>query len=101
MTMASRILAVLAAASLVAAFALAALAPDGLNLGQGIALVDRDWLAWLNRNAEASGWLWNWVEKPLLVRPVWLLPAAFGLVLGGAALTFSSGPQGRSRRHRS
>ncbi len=45
MTMTSRIFAVLAAVSLVAAFALAALAPDGLNLGQGIALLDRDWLA--------------------------------------------------------
>jgi len=97
----ARIFAVLAAALLVAAFALGALAPDGMNLGQGIALMDRTWLSWLTQHASGMGWVWDWVEKPLLVRPVWLLPAAFGLVCVGAALTFSSGPQGRSRRHRS
>lgn len=101
MSLASRIFAVFAAALLVAAFALAALAPDGLDLGQGIALVNRGWLAWLNGHAAAAGWIWDWVEKPLLIRPVWLPPAASGLVCLGAALTLSSGPQGRSRRHRS
>ncbi len=99
--MTSRIFAILAAALLVTAFALAALAPEGLNLGQGIAVMDHDWLRWLTQHGASAGWLWDWVEKPLLDRPVWLLPAAFGLVCGGAALTFSSGPQGRSRRHRS
>jgi hypothetical protein len=101
-TVAARIFAVLAAVLLVAAFALAALVPEGLNLGQGIAAVNRDWLNWLTQRGPGAGWIWEWVEKPLLVRPVWLLPAAFGLVCAGAALTFSSGgPQGRSRRHRS
>ena len=46
-------------------------------------------------------WLWEWVERPLLVRPVWLLPAAFGLICGGAALTLNSRPPSRSHRRRS
>ena len=99
MTLASRIFAVLAAALLVAAFALAALAPDDLNLAEGLALVNHDWLVWTQRHTVY--WLWEWVERPLLVRPVWLLPAAFGLVCGGAALTLNSGPPSRSHRRRS
>ena len=97
--LASRIFAVLAAALLVAAFALAALAPDDLDLAAGLALVDHEWLVWLQKHA--ISWLWEWVERPLLVRPVWLLPAAFGLVCGGAALTLNSGPPSRSHRRRS
>lgn len=95
----ARIFAVFAAALLVVAFALAALAPDGLNLAQGIAVLDHEWLAWLPQHTVS--WVWEWVEKPLLVRPVWLLPAAFGLVCAGAALTLSSGPTSRSHRRRS
>lgn len=99
MTLASRIFAVFAAGLLVAAFALATLAPDGLNLAEGIASLDHDWLVWLSQNT--GGWIWQWVVRPLLVRPVWLLPAAFGVICGGAALTFSSGPPSRTRRRRS
>ncbi len=97
--LASRIFAVLAAALFVAAFALAALAPDDLDLAQGLALVDHDWLVWLPQHT--ADWMWEWVEKPLLIRPVWLLPAAFGLVCAGAALTLSSRPPSRSHRRRS
>lgn len=97
--LASRIFAVLAAALFVAAFALAALAPDDLDLAQGINLVSHDWLVWLPQHT--ADWMWEWVEKPLLVRPVWLLPAAFGLVCAGAALTLSSRPPSRSHRRRS
>lgn len=97
--LASRIFAVLAAAFLVVAFALAALAPDDLSLASGLELVDHDWLVWLPKHTVA--WLWEWIERPLLVRPVWLLPAAFGLVCGGAALTLYSGPTSRSHRRRS
>ena len=96
---ASRIFAVLAAALLVSAFALAALAPDDLDLAQGLALMDHDWLVWLPQHT--PDWMWEWVEKPLLIRPVWLLPAAFGIVCGGAALTLSSRPPSRSHRRRS
>jgi hypothetical protein len=101
MIAASRIFAVLAAALLVAAFALAALAPEGWNLAQGIAVLDHDWLVWLPQHTVS--WAWDWIEKPLLVRPIWLLPAAFGLVCAGAALTFNSGSSSssRSRRRRS
>lgn len=97
--LASRIFAVLAAALFVLAFALAALAPDDLDLAQGISLLNQDWLVWLPQHA--TGWLWEWIEKPLLIRPVWLLPTAFGLVCGGAALTLSSRPPSRSHRRRS
>ncbi len=97
--LASRIFAVLAAALLVTAFALAALVPDDLDLAQGLALLNHDWLVWLPQHT--ADWMWEWVEKPLLIRPVWLLPAAFGLVCGGAALTLNSRPPSRSHRRRS
>ena len=99
MTLATRVFAVLAAVLFVIAFALAALMPDGVNLAQGIARLNHDWLLWLP--AHASGWIWTWIEKPILVRPIWLLPAAFGVVCGGAALTLNSGPPSRTRRRRS
>jgi hypothetical protein len=97
--LAARIFAVLAAALLVAAFALAALAPDDLNLADGLALLNHDWLVWIPKHTVY--WLWEWIERPLLVRPVWLLPAAFGLICGGAALTLNSRPPSRSHRRRS
>ena len=99
MTLATRIFAISAAVLFVVAFALAALLPDGVNLAQGIATLNHDWLLWLPKHT--SNWIWIWVEKPILVRPVWLLPAAIGVVCGGAALTLNSGPPSRTRRRRS
>ena len=38
---------------------------------------------------------------PLLLRPVWLIPASIGLICGGAAATLTSGSAHRSRRRSS
>ena len=102
--MASRILAVLAAAFLVVAFALATMLPPDLPLGQALAMVNHGWLVSFQDaiRINLSEWAWLNMVVPLLVRPVWLAPLALGLVAGGASLTLSSrrGPA-RPRRKRS
>jgi len=96
---ASRILATFAAAFLVTAVAIASLTPLGMTLGQGLMLMDGGWLAWMQKHSAA--WAWNWVELPFLLRPVWLIPAAVGLVCVGAAASLSFGKASPSRRKRS
>ena len=99
-----RILAVGSAALLVLAFALAIMLPPEMPLIQAIAVLDQGWLVSLQDlvRERVSAWAWMNVAVPLLLRPVWLLPAALALVTGGAAVTLStrSGPA-RSRRRRS
>ncbi len=99
-----RVFSVLAAASLVAAFALATLLPPPITLAQSIALVDARLLYDAHEIVVAygAGWLWGHVLMPLLLRPVWLLPICLGLVFAGGALTLNS-RKGvtRSRRRRS
>lgn len=97
--MASRILAVLAALFLVGAVALGLLTPRGMTLEQGLMLLDQSTVTWLK--AHAVPWMWETLEVPLLIRPVWMLPAALGLVLAGAAATFNSGLSSSSHRKRS
>lgn len=97
--MASRIFAVLAAVFLVGAVTLALLTPRGMTLGQALLLADSNTLPWLK--AHAAPWMWETLEVPLLIRPVWLLPAALGLVCAGAAATFNSAWSSSSRRKRS
>jgi len=94
-----RLFTVLAAAMFVAAFALAALLPTDSTLAQALAGLDHRVLVWLPRHT--PDWAWEWLEKPALVRPVWLLPIAVGVICAAAAMTLSSGPPSRSRRRRS
>lgn len=91
-----RVLAVLAAIFLVSAFAMLALLPPTLTLGQGLLILDHRLMATLTR----QGWWWEHVALPVLLRPVWLLPAETGLVLGGIALslTWRRSPDQRQRR---
>jgi hypothetical protein len=99
--MLARILAVLSALLLVAAFALAVLLPPELWLGQAISMVDHDWLVNLQDAVRGvSEWSWQWLVLPLLMRPAWLLPAGTGLICAGAAVTLSSrrGPLRTRRR---
>ncbi len=98
---AQRTFAVLAAMSLVGAVALALLGPPGLPLGQLMFMIDHDVMDGLRSVIEGhiSAWVWNSVIVPLLVRPAWLVPASFGLIFTGAALSlFNRKPARRSHR---
>ena len=95
--MAARIFAVVAAVFLVTAVALCTLMPQGLTLGQGLLMLDRGSPAWLR--AHSAAWLWDWVELPFLLRPLWLLPAFLGLICVGLSVTLNGGkPSPRRRR---
>jgi hypothetical protein len=98
---AARILAVLAAASLVAAFALATLLPPPLTLAQLIAMFDARLLYDVHEFVVAHGFGWGWAHllMPLLLRPCWLVPTGFGLVFAGGAMTLGS-RSGVPRSHR-
>ena len=96
---ASRVLAALAAMFLVMAVAIASLTPLGMTLGQGLMLLDGGWLAWVQKHS--ASWMWSGVELPFLLRPLWLIPAALGLICAGAAASLSFGKPSPSRRKRS
>ncbi len=96
---ASRVLAALAALFLVLAVAIASLTPLGMTLGQGLMLLDGGWLAWLQKHS--ASWAWTGIELPFLLRPLWLIPAAVGLICAGAAATLNFGKPSPSRRKRS
>ncbi len=101
---ATRILAVLAAVLLVVAFTIAAVFPPDMPLAAGLTMLDHAMLdRWQDlASAYLPAWVWPHIVVPLLVRPAWLLPACFGVVIAGAATSFaSSGPASRSRRRRS
>ncbi len=99
-----RCFSVLAASLLVGAFALATILPPDLALGDALAMLDRALPGRLQSGtiAHMPAWVWNVLVLPFFLRPVWLLPAAFGVVCAGAAVTCaSSGGAQRSRRRRS
>lgn len=97
--MAARVFAVLAAVFGVMAIVCASMSPAGLTLAQALGQVDDLFLAWLQRHSVA--WAWTWLEEPLLLRPLWLAPAALALVCTGLALSFNFGKTSPSRRKRS
>ena len=90
--LAERILAVLAAAFLVLAFALANLFPATLPLSELISMIDHPVLLGLQDGIRdhVSEWVWQTLFLPVLLRPAWLLPLGIGVVLGGASLTVAS-----------
>jgi hypothetical protein len=94
---AQRILAVLAALMLIGAFALATLGPPGVPLGHVLFTLDTPVMDWLQEHF--SAWIWHNLVAPVLLRPAWLLPAAVGIILAGAALTLASRPQTHGSRH--
>ncbi len=101
---ASRALAVLAAATLVAAFALATLLQPMLTLA-GLIIMGDAHILYAAREfilAHLPGWVWTDLAMPLLLRPCWLLPASLGIVFAGGAmsLAFRNGVP-RSHRKRS
>ena len=98
---ASRVLTVLAAMCLVAAFALAILIPPLMPLGQVMLDADRDALSALQHavSTRLAPAVWSGVVFPCLERPSWLLPMMFGIVFGGLAASFRPrrAPQKRRR----
>jgi hypothetical protein len=94
-----RILAVLAAMLLVGAVALAMLGPPAVPLGQLLFMIDHDLIEGVHSfiGTHVAAWLWDYLVVPLLLRPAWLVPAALGLICGGASLTLST----RKSTHRS
>ena len=102
-TLAVRVLTVLAAAFFVLAFSLALLLSPDTSLAEMLAVIDHRVLAGVQGvvRARVSDWAWAQMVYPLLVRPCWLLPAAAGLVVGGAAVTLANrrgAPRSRRRR---
>jgi hypothetical protein len=93
-----RVMAVLAAAFLVGAFALATVASPDIPLGAALYTLHPQSLYVIQ--AHLSAWLWSGAAMPLLVRPAWLVPACLGVVCAGLALTAASrkGPQRSPRR---
>jgi uncharacterized protein (DUF2062 family) len=98
---AARVLAVVSAILLVVAFALAVLLPPLTTLSLALSMFDHDWLVAAQEaiRTNLSEWVWLHMAVPLLVRPVWLMPAALGLVAGGAAVT-AARRSGAPRSHR-
>jgi hypothetical protein len=96
-----RILAVVAAMFLVLAFALGTMLPPQLPLGQAISILNHGWLVAFQDvvRSHISEWVWTNMMVPVLLRPVWLLPTALGLVVGAMAVTVSS-RRGPARSHR-
>jgi hypothetical protein len=87
-----RVFAVLAAALLVGSVALASLLPPEMSLREALAALDETWPEGLQRAVLASLGIgiWESVVVPVLVRPVWLLPVALGLICVGGAVTTHS-----------
>ncbi len=99
----ARTFAVLAVVLFALAFALALAWTPQTSLADALATVQQGLPATLRDEALRllPPWVWGRLLLPLLLRPVWLLPAGLGLVAGGAAVTAAShqGPA-RSRQHR-
>jgi hypothetical protein len=86
-----RALSVLAAVSLVLAFALAVTLPPMATLAQLIARWRPDGVVRLEAAITGAlpDWMWTHVALPVLGRPCWLLPVDFALVFGGIAVTMA------------
>jgi len=97
--MLQRVLAILAAMLLVGAVALAMLGPPAVPLGQVLFMVDHDLMEAVHGfiGKHLATWLWDYLVLPLMLRPAWLVPAALGLLCGGASLSLST----RKSTHRS
>jgi hypothetical protein len=98
---AQRILAILAAVLFVVAVGLATVQPRVVSLGAVLSYIGADGEArlhnWLVR--VVGLWSWDYLARPLLVRPAWLPPGALGLICAGVALTLPA-RDARRRSHR-
>jgi len=86
---AQRTLAVVAAVLFVSAVGLATIGPRMISLGAAISYVsaagEPGFHNWLVR--VIGPWAWDYVGRPMMVRPAWLPFAALGLIFAGVALS--------------
>ena len=93
----SRIFIALTALCIVSAFAIAALAPLGLTLADGLGRLDDGSTAILQRHLPDAAW--HGVILPFLIRPPWLLPIMVAIVSAGIAVSIRR-PAGAGSRRR-
>jgi hypothetical protein len=98
----AKVLAVLAAILLVGAVALATLGPPDMTFGEGLAALDHVRLQAVEHyfRTHLSVWVWEHPLAALFARPLWLMPAALGLVCAGAAATAATMPNATTTRRR-
>ena len=75
-----------------------------MSLGEALAALDHIKVAaveaWIR--GHLSAWLWEHPFRAMMDRPIWLLPAAAGLLFAGGAMTAASAQKApTSRRRRS
>ncbi len=102
--MLAKVLAVVAAVMLVGAVAAATLGPSDLSLGEALASMDHLKVTAVETfiRTHLSAWLWEHPVRAVMERPVWLLPAAAGLLFAGGAMTAANSQKApTSRRRRS
>jgi hypothetical protein len=82
----------LAVVFFVAALCAASLLPADLPLGHWIYTLNADLMDRLPGLCQRylPSFVWFWILLPVLLRPVWMLPAAFGIIAAGLATTLSS-----------
>ena len=99
---AERVLAVLSATCLVAAFALCILLQPLTPLELLISMINHDFLVSMQNDVRANfpGWVWQRLFMPVLERPSWLPLLGLALIFGGAALTVASRRGGLPRTPR-
>jgi hypothetical protein len=92
---------VLAAGFFVVAFGLAITLPPDTSLVAAMAFVDPVLPGQIHAllSLYLPAWVWSGIAVPLLLRPSWLLPASFGIIAAGLALTLNAARHApRSRR---
>ena len=97
--LACRALVTLAAGCFVAAFTVAALAPPGLSLGDGLQRLAGHTLSWSGPiGTTRIGFGWQQMVLPFLLRPAWLLPVMLGFVSAGIAISLGRSLPGGTAR---
>jgi hypothetical protein len=100
---AQRILAVLAAVLFVGAVGLATIGPEMISLGAVLsyftATGETSLHNWLVR--VVGLWSWDYVARPLLIRPAWLPLGSLGLICAGVALSLPAHDATRRSHRRS
>jgi len=98
----SKTLAVLAAILLIGALIIGTLGPEAMSLKDGLTLASRTSLDAAERfvRSNLSSWLWDKPLAALFVRPLWLIPAALGIICAGAATTAATKSAANNTRRR-
>lgn len=98
----AKFLMVVAAILLVGSVAIGTLGPQEMSLGDAITRLDRTSLATVEAYVRhhLSAWVWKGPLMAIIGRPIWLVPAALGLICAGAAATAASVPAANNSRRR-